>query len=404
MGTATGTTTTTSSSPLTPALIESVIAAMPIQGRIMLRLILLQHFDVTEEDINYMTADRPDPRCVSGTKPTYNILTQEALKAVRDKRDEYLRYIRLKRERTWLQCECLSKLLALRTGMADRVAELLTGRFGMTAEAVELLKTQARTAVPRPAIRALDQRWDADEITADEYQQQRLGIEMQTQIRLAERYRKRLDVAQRERQTADMAPLQDHEIAHIWGIPAGSLAARKVKYVTQYLQTLQAAIQRNSAVAGTQTAPIDLWKETFIVLATRPIERSHPTYDGLERTESNLIDKLTLLAWGALGEDQETKFWLSLVHGASSNAMHSEITRNLFGLQRLFAIMNDLDSSPEGLTDELLKRTAPIPKVDVAALEGPSANEDKALTDIQLEILRNFKGEDVSGGRASDKW
>lgn len=404
METATDNTTTTASSPLTPALIESVIAAMPVQGRIMLRLILLQHFDVTEEDINYMTADRPDPRCVSGTKPAYNILTQEALKAVRDKRDLYLRYVRLKRERTRLQCDCLSKLLALRNAMADRTAELLTGRFGMTAEAVNQLKTQARTAVPKPALRALDKRWDADEITADEYQQQRLAIDMQTQLRLADRYRKRLDIAQRERYTADMTPLQDHEIAHIWGIPAGSLAARKMKYLTQYIQALQAAIQRNAAVAATQTAPLDLWKETFTVLATRPVERSLSTYDGLERTESNLIDKLTLLAWGALAEDQETKFWLSLVQGASSNAMHSEVTRNLFGLQRLAAIMNDLDTSPEGLADELLKRTAPIPKVDAAALEGPPATEEKPLTDIQLEILKNFKGEDVSGGRASDKW
>jgi hypothetical protein len=52
-------------SPLTPELIESVISSLPIQGRIMLRLILLQHFNVTDEEIQYMTADRPDPRCVA---------------------------------------------------------------------------------------------------------------------------------------------------------------------------------------------------------------------------------------------------------------------------------------------------------------------------------------------------
>ena len=40
-------------SPLTPELIESVISGLPIQGRIMLRLILLQHFDVTDEEIQY---------------------------------------------------------------------------------------------------------------------------------------------------------------------------------------------------------------------------------------------------------------------------------------------------------------------------------------------------------------
>ena len=35
----------------------------------MLRLIMLQYFDVTDEEILYIVADRPDPRCVAGTKP-----------------------------------------------------------------------------------------------------------------------------------------------------------------------------------------------------------------------------------------------------------------------------------------------------------------------------------------------
>lgn len=397
------TSTETKTSLLTPAMIESVIDSMQIQGRIMLRLILLQHFDVTEEDIAHMTQDRPDPRCVSGTKPTYNILTQEALKAVRDKRDQYLRQVRLKRERTWLQCECLKKLLALRIALADRTADLLAGRFGMSADAIAQLKAQARTAVPKPAIRALNQRWDADEISADEYQQQRLGVDMQTQLRLADRYRRRLLLAEQERQAADFAPLQDHEIGHIWGIPAGSLAARKVKYISQYTQLLQAALQRSSPAAAAQTAPVDLWKETFAVLATRPVERSTSVYDGLERTESNLIDKLTTLAWGSLAEDSETKFWISLVQGASSNAVHSEITRNLFGLQRLATILNDLDTSPEGLTEELLARTAPTPKTEAGVLEAPAANEPKPLTEQQEAILNVFRGEDASG-RSSDKW
>ncbi|WP_455378550.1 hypothetical protein [Petrachloros mirabilis] len=397
------TSTETKTSLLSPAMIESVIDSMPIQGRVMLRLILLQHFDVTEEDIAYMTQDRPDPRCVSGTKPTYNILTQEALKAVRDKRDQYLRQVRLKRERTWLQCECLKKLLALRVALAEQTADLLAGRFGMSADAIDQLKVQARTAVPKPAIRALDQRWDADEISADEYQRQRLSVDMQTQLRLADRYRKRLLLAEQERQAADFAPLQDHEIGHIWGIPAGSLAARKVKYISQYTQLLQAALHRSAQTPATQTAPVDLWKETFAVLATRPVERSTSVYDGLERTESNLIDKLTTLAWGSLAEDSETKFWISLVQGASSNAVHSEITRNLFGLQRLAAILNDLDTSPEGLTEELLRRTAPTPKTEAGALEAPTSEEPKPLTEMQEAILNVFKGEDASG-RATDKW
>ena len=81
---------------------------------------------------------------------------------------------------------------------------------------LEALRASARTALPKPAIRLLEQRWDADEITAEDYQQQRLSIEFQTQLRLAEKYRKRLKQAERERQSAISAPLQDHEIAHVW--------------------------------------------------------------------------------------------------------------------------------------------------------------------------------------------
>src|SRR5690349_2753998 len=202
-------------SPLTPELIESVISSLPIQGRIMLRLILLQHFNVTDEEIQYMTADRPDPRCVAGSKPTHNVLTQDAIKAVTEKRDQYLRHVRLKRERTRLQCDCLAKLAALRTAMADSAAALLTTKFGLDREAITQLTAQARTALPKPALRALEQRWESHELTAEDYQRQRLSIEMQTHFRLSDKYRKRLDVAERERQTADFMPLQDHEVCHI---------------------------------------------------------------------------------------------------------------------------------------------------------------------------------------------
>ena len=394
--------TASAASPLTPQLIESVISSMPIQGRIMLRLILLQHFNVTEEEINYMTADRPDPRCVAGSKPTHNILTQDAIKAVTEKRDQYLRHVRLKRERTRLQCDCLAKLAALRTATADRAAELLTGKFGVEQEAIRQLKSEARTALPKPAIRALDQRWDAHELTVEDYQRQRLSIDMQTHLRLAEKYRKRLDLAERERQTADFSSLQDHEVCHIWGLPAGSLAARKVKYMTQYLQALQAALQAEGGGQGSQTPPLDLWKETFAVLATRPVERSMSVYDGLERTEAQLLDKLTALAWGDLPEEVESKFWLSLVQGASSNAVHSEITRSLFGLQRLVAILNDFDSSAEALDETLLARS--MPKTQDTAQLAEKAPAEAVTNEMKEHVLKSMFGEhhpDLTGG---GKW
>ena len=51
-------------SPLTADVIQEVIASLPIQGRIMLELLLIQHFDVTHDEILFMVSDRPDPRCV----------------------------------------------------------------------------------------------------------------------------------------------------------------------------------------------------------------------------------------------------------------------------------------------------------------------------------------------------
>jgi hypothetical protein len=384
-------------------MIRSVIDAMPMQGRIMLRLILLQYFDVTDEEILYMVADQPDPRCVTGTKRTSSIITKESIKAITDRRDQYRRQVRLKRERTWLQCESLRRLLHLREGLADRARTILTERFSVSAEALDALQASARTVLPRPAIRLLEQRWEANEITAEDYQQQRLSIEFQTQLRMAEKYRKRLDLAERERQTAIYAPLQDHEIGHVWGIPAGSLAARKVKYLTQYLQAIQTKLQADAPGTAATTSPLDLWKETFSVLAEQPIERSLSTYDGLEKTESALIDKLTAMVWGSLAEETEVKFWTSLVFGASSNAMHSEITRNLFGLQRLTAILNDMDTSVEALDEELLKRTAPRQKLEAAALETPAEPPVRELSEMQAQILNSMRGEDASG-RASDKW
>ena len=390
-------------SSLTVATIESAIAAMPMQGRIMLRLILLQYLDVTQEEIEYMAADRPDPRCVTGTKPIHNMITKEAIKAVRDKRDEYRRSVRLLRERTWLQCECLKQLASLRDAMADRAGQLLLSRFGQDRDALDALRAQARTALPKPAIRALDRRWEADEITAEEYQRQRLGIELQTHLRLAERYRKRLDLAERERHTASRNSLQDHEIGHIWGIPAGSLAARKVKYLAQYLQTLQTLMQQEAPAKDTVTPPLDLWKETFSVLAQLPVERSLSTYDGLERTESALLDKLTSMVWGSLTEEVESKFWLSLVHGGTSNALLSEWGRSLFGLQRLAAILAEVDTSLASLEEALLTRIAPRAKTESGALleEKPA---EPVLGEMGEHVLRSMLGEghpDLHGSRRS---
>ena len=385
--------------PLTVEVIERAIANLPIQGRIVLRLLLIQYLDVTHEEILYMVADRPDPRCVSGKKPV-TTMTQESITAMVDRRDEYRKRARLRRERTWLQCVALTNQVRMAGSLAARAESLLATR-GISREIIETLKSQARTAIPTSTLRLLEERWDSQEITADDYQNHRLVIELQTLLRFAERFKKRFDVVERERQTSDRTILQDHEIGHIWGIPASTLAARKVKYLSQYLAAVQASCAGASLLKGAAPS-LDLWNETIVVLSQTPIERSIPTYDGLERTESALLDKLASYVLIGIPEAVETKFWNSLVYGASSNAMHSESTRTLFGLQRLVAMQADVDTSPDALDEELLRRTRPTPHASELT-EASDPSKGPHITELQQHILHNFIGEDVSG-RASDKW
>lgn len=386
-------------SSLTTEMIEQVIAGLPIQGRIILRLLLIQYLDVTQEEILYMVADRPDPRCVSGKKPV-TTMTQESIMAMSERRNEYRRRARLRRERTWLQCDALNNQARMASALAARAAVLLTAR-GVSSETIERFTAQARSAVPSTTLQLLEERWERNEISSEEYQKYRLLVEMQTQLRFAERFKKRLDLARRERHTSDHTTLHDHEIAHIWGIPSGTLAARKVKFLAQYLTLLQT--KRSGVLTGSgDRLSLDLWTETLQVLSRIPIERSIATYDGLERTESALLEKLAAYAMIRIPEAAETKFWNSLVYGASSNAMQSETTRTLFGLQRLVSIQKDVDAGDEALDEELLKRTTPISKESESLATGHESGPSE-LTELQQHILHNFVGEDVSG-RASDKW
>ncbi len=378
---------------LTPELIATTIEQSAIQGRIMLKLLLLQHFDITPEEITHIAADRPDPRCVAGSKPLHQVVKQDALRDVTSRRDEYRRRVRLRRERLWLQMEGMKGMTALAEGMVRSAIALLQSRYKVTPEAIDIIKQQARAAVPKPAIRLLDRRWDENDISAEAYQEARLGLEIQTQLRLLDKYRKRFELSEREWKSLNAAPLQDHEIGHIWGIPAGSLAGRKVKHLHQYLQSIQTALQRDSTKTLPATASLDLWKETLAVLSERPVERSVALYDGLERTEQALLEKLSAFVWGTLGEDLEAKFWLSLVHGASSNAVHSENTRSLFGLQRLMATLSEIDQSPEALEEVLLSRTAPVAKEALELTDQAGQPTEEEVGQMKQHVLNSFMGE-----------
>ena len=76
-------------SPLTAEMIEDVIAGLPIQGRIILRLLLIQYLDVTHEEILYMVADRLTPMCLRQEARHHD--DQESITAMIDRRNEYRR-------------------------------------------------------------------------------------------------------------------------------------------------------------------------------------------------------------------------------------------------------------------------------------------------------------------------
>jgi hypothetical protein len=365
--------------PMAPALtneiIESVINALPVQGRVMLRLLLLQYLDAAQEDIDYMAADRPDPRFVSGAKPLVPVITHETLQSLVNRVAQYRAQTRKKREQIWMQIDCLKKQIAYGEALCARAEQLLRGRFGLDAGALKLLRDQSRAALPKPAIRELDRQWDKNEISEEDYRRKRLGIDYQAELRKLDRERKRLESALRDYSIACNAPLQDHEIGHIWGIPAGTLAARKAKYLHQYLQGLQAALPK------TGQPSVDLWKETFRVLSARPVERSTVAYDGLDKTEASLMEKLTAFALKTIPEDMESRAWLS-------------ISLSLFALQRLSAIQSERDMDDAALDQILLQRASPAPK-EPELLPQPETDKPTIQSaDWEEHILRSMRGED----------
>ena len=375
--------------------VEAVIKDLPVQGRIVLRLLLLQYLDVTQEDIEYMAVDRPDPRFQAGTQPKTPIVSREALQMIADRVEQYRSRVRRKRERTWLQMECLRKQIARSESICSLAKQLLVSRFGVDSDKVQELKKQARTALSKPTLRALEQKWEKDEIEEEEYRRERLSVEYQARLRKLERERKRLETVEREHVLAGGVTLQDHEIAHIWGIPASSLSGRKLKYLNQYLQSLQAKV-RASTSAAEQAAlpPVDLWKDTFAALAARPIERSVAVYDGLEKTEEALLEKLRAFADGTFPEENETRFWLTIVQETSQLTEYGTRLQSLFALQRLAAILAEMDTTPDLVEQELLNRISPEPKTAAGEPLEEKKTEAPQLSEMGEHVLKSFTGEE----------
>ena len=387
------------STTVTREQIEATVEDLPTQNRIMIRLLLIQYLDVVQADIEFMAADGNDPRFTQGQKSTRKVLSRDAIQAVADRVEQYRSQVRQKRERIWLQIECLRKQLVQCDALGRSAMELLMSRFGYDQQAIRELKEGARAAVPRPALRALQKKWDQDEISEEDYRKERLPHLCQDEFRRAQRFRIRLQVAEREFAGVSRVPLQDHEIAHIWCLPFSSLAARKVKAFHQYLQSLQAKAQAASPETTSRTAPPpDYWKETFSALADSPVQHSVDSYDGMEGSETALMDKLTAFASGTLPDELESRFWQTVSRDYSPNAVEGQGKRqSLFALQRLSAILSEMDQSLESLELELLAKISPTPKVLAGeGAEPPSPEAVPQLGDMAEHVLGSLRGEERS--------
>ena len=388
-------TTTLTHSPLTSELIESVIEALPVQSRIMVRLLLLQYLEPAEEDIRFIVEDQPDSRFMAGDQPEKKISLVAATHEVNERVAQYSGFLRQKRERPWLQVECLKKQMAL-TDLTILAAEgLLTSKFRIDRAELKERKKSAVSALPRPEIRRLERTLEQEEIAEDDFHRDRLLIEYQTLVRRRERQRRRLKNAEQEYELSGLAPLQDHEVAHIWGIPLGSLSARKVKALTHYLSALQTRLAQEAAASGSEQADADLWRETLRVLSRKPSQRSIVTFiPGIERTEEALIEKLTTFADGTMPEAAESGFWqlITRVHDSEHSGPWHSHARAIFALQRLFAIQADSEPTLDELEEDLLKATRPKSKDDALPAQQPD-EQPAELSEQALGVLNALAGE-----------
>lgn len=274
-----------------------------------------------------------------------------------------------------------------------QIAErLLTTDFGADENALQTAKAQAPSILLRQELRKLQRAWDNQELTPKDYQTQRLLLEYQALLRRRGILRRRLKAAQNDFVVAGNSPLKDHEIAHVWGIPLGSLAARKVKALQQFLTELQKNQETTSAPNET-SQPIDLWQETLRLLSQRPIERSMVEYDGLEKTEETLLDKLRAFVSGNMSEPEESKFWTSItkVNDTEFSGTWKSHARSILAFQRLHALLNDMDFSDEGLEEELRVKIYPQLPDDQLATE--AEEKPVVLGEMGLGVLSAFSGE-----------
>ena len=372
--------------------IESALQALPLQSRTMIQLLLLQYIDVTQEEIDYMATDQPDSRFLAGKQPQGKTISLEAVQNVTSRSNQYKGYYRQKRERPGMHVQFLKEMLTIMDRKIRIVERMLLEDFSTDEETIQSAKSQAPSVLLRQELRKLDRAWEHEEIPKKDYQIQRLLLEFQALLRRRAIFRRRYKISQQEFLTAGLSSLKDHEIAHVWGIPLGSLAGRKVKAMEQFLKILQTHQDTDSDSNG-NTQALDLWRETFNTLAQRPIERSLIEYDGLEKTEEALMEKLEAFVTGMMSEPEESKFWTNItkVNDTEFSGSWASNARSILAFQRLHALLNDMDLSDEGLEDEISAKIIPKQADDQIATE----EEEKPveLGEQGLGVLNSFMGE-----------
>ena len=374
--------------------IESLVNGLSIHHRTMIRLLLLQYFEVPQDEIEFMAADQPDSRFLAGDQPKAKIFSREAVQNIASRVNQYQTLLRQRRERPALQLDCLQRMNNL-TDLTVRVAEqLLSAHFNLDQATLQDRKAQASTILARQVRRKLDRTFEQNEISEDEYKKLRLILEYQLLLRKKERLKHRLRTAKQEFQSAGLSPLQDHEIAHIWGIPLGSLAARKVKALHQYVTDSEKMIQAiaQSPILAPPERP-DYWRQTFNTLLRQPVKRSVVSYEGIERSEDTLMEKLTAFASDKMSEEEEAKFWTTItrIHDSEHSGMWRAQSRAIFALQRLSAILKEFDQSEPAIEQDLLKKiTPPTPQEKLAV---PEDEKPLELNEEALDVLQKLIGE-----------
>lgn len=370
--------------------IETALQALSLQNRTMLQVLLLQYIDLTQEAIDYMAGDQPDSRFASGKQPLGKTISLEAVQTVTARANQYTSYYRQKRERPGMHVEFLEQFLTLMDRKIRTAEYLLTSNFKTDEETLQATRTQAPSILLRQEIRKLNRAWDQEEIPQKDFQTQRLLLELQGLLRRRAIFRRRHKIAKQELVSAGALQLKDHEVAHIWGIPLGSLAGRKVKALQQFLTLLQ---QHENSPSDETTQPLDLWRETFTVLSQQPFKRSLVEYDGLENSEEVLMEKLEMFMNGGMSEPEESKFWTSItkVNDTEFSGSWLSHSRSILAFQRLKAIINDMDLSDEALEDELSAKIIPKQADDKIATE----EDEKPLELSQkgLGVINSFMGE-----------